>query len=178
MVDETIYATKGALNVICGGNVHELTEQDYDTVQLSVGTNTALAGYIVTRTGETSPAVDLAITTDLDPYGIILYPMYPDNIADYDIDTLITDGEWVKILKIGTGKKIKVWAYLGNLAGPVAVTVGQKCSLATNLAGGVQGWAYTDAAAATDTLHEQVGVILEADAGNATEQRVIKIELL
>lgn len=178
MADETMNGTHGFRDIIRGGAVERLLPSDYDILTLSVGGNTAKAGHIVTIAGETYPACDLAITTDEHAYGIILAPVYPDNITNYDIDTAITDGELVRVLKVGYGRKlgVQVAVFLEATAGPLAVVPGTKVVIGTE-AGKVRKYVYGDAASETDTLEELVGTAAEADAGSAADDHILIIDV-
>ena len=176
MADNTLYGTHGFLAVIQGGS-SRLSPQDYDILTLSVGSNIAKAGMVVTIAGETYPNCDLAITTDVHAYGIILGPLYPENIADYDIDTAITDGEKVRVLKIG-GRKlgVKVAVILEATAGPVAVMPGVQMAIGTE-AGTVRNFVYADATAATDSSVEIVGICATTSPGSTTDDLIIIMEV-
>ena len=153
--------------------------EDLDILTLSVGGNTAKAGHIVTINGETYPACDLAITTDTEAYGIILEPVYPDNISDYDLDTAITDGELVRVLKLkpgGTGRGLQVAVFLEAAAGPIALVPGDQVAIGTE-AGKARKFVYTNATEATDAPTEVIGVAAQAHAGHATDDKILIIEV-
>lgn len=177
MADETIVVTHGFRSIIRGG-LRNLVPSDYDILTLSVGGNTAKAGHFVTINGETYPNCDLAVTTDRQVYGIILEPVFPDNITSYTLDTAITDGQLVRVLKVGFGRKlgVQVACFLEATAGPLAVVPGDLISLGTE-AGKARLHVYTDATAATDSLEEVIGVAAEADAGSAADDHILIIEV-
>ena len=164
--------THGFLRIIRGGALERLTDSDYAIVTLSVGGDTAKAGHVVTMTGETEPNVDLAITTDNQVYGVILEPVFPDNIAAYDIDKVITDGEKVRVLKVGFGRRLGVQVAMISDASQGAVLPGDQIILGAN-AGQVQKWAYLDAASETDTLEEFVGISAQTLADDANTKILI-----
>lgn len=152
MAEETLYGTYGKLSIIFEG-AENISESDYEYRILSVGSDTARIGDIVSENGETSGYVDLATTGDGSFLGVIAEPKNrpSDSWQPYDV---IPDGTKVKILK-PTGGRVKIMV---NLAADVAGTTlkgGQALVLAT--VGEAKAYAYTDAAVATDTLLEYVG---------------------
>lgn len=175
MADETMGVTHGFRSIIRGGNVDQLRGNDFDVLTLSVGGNTAQVGDVVTIAGETYPACDLAVTTDEHAYGIITSPLFPDNMTNWTIDTAITDGELVNVIKLNRSLGVQVAVNLEAIAGPIAVLPGQKAVIGTTNAGHVRLWAYTDAASETDTLEEFVGTFDEIDAGSAADDHIVII---
>lgn len=176
MADED-YADFGYLEVIRGGAVETLVPSDYDVLTLSVGGNTAQAGFIVTINGEVYPACDLAITGDLQAYAIILGPVFPDDIANYLMTSTIVDGTKVRVLKINHRTMgVLVAVFLETTAGPLAVVPGQPLTIGTE-AGKVRKHVYGDADQATDTLAEKVGTCAEADPGSAADDHIILMEV-
>ena len=176
MADQTMKADLGFLSVIRKGVPRP---EDLDILTLSVGGNTAKAGHVVTINGETYPNCDLAITTDTEAYGIILEPVYPDNISNYDLDTAITDGELVRVLKVypgGSSRGIQVAVFLEAKAGPVALVPGDQVAIGTE-AGKVRKFLYTNATEATDTQTEVIGKAAQAHAGDATNDKILIIEV-
>ena len=164
--------THGFRTIIRGGAIDRLRPSDYATLTLSVGGNSALAGHIVTIKGETYPACDLAITTDNMVFGVIIEPLFPDNMTNYDIDTVITDGELVKVLKVGFGRRLGVQVAMISDASQGAVLEGDQIIIGAT-AGQVQLWAYADAASETDTLEEFVGISAQTLADDANTKIMI-----
>lgn len=173
MADETVYTTKGYLSII------RAIDPDIDInayiVQrtLDVGTDTAVAGDVVTGNAETQGLIDLAIDTDSEtgPLGVILGPTVPG--AQYDLDDAIADGTMVNVL-MPTGGRTQIAVVCGSSAGPVAWSEGDYVRV-SNVAGEVEKWVYTDGADSTDALYLVIGQIAQVYAGSATDDRVIQI---
>lgn len=173
MADETIGVTHGARRIIQKGS-ELLTSSHFDVLTLSVGGNTAQAGHIVTINGETYPACDLGVTSDLVPYAVILGPVFPENVTDYDIDTAITDGELVHVLKVPVPRGVTFLAFLKAVAGPIALVPPFIVGMSSE-AGKVMKFVYGDAAAGTDTLESAVGRIATLTAGSAADDLIIEV---
>jgi hypothetical protein len=173
MSDETLITTKGYLTVLRGGR-DKIKASDIITRTLSVGAATAKAGFFVTGQGEADGYVDLAVTTDLQVLGIILYPdVMPADT--YDVEDTLADGTDVVILKM-TAKGAKVACFLEALAGPVALEEGDPVCIGSE-AGKVRKWAVTDATTDILRISEIIGKITHQDAGNATADQVVVVEL-
>lgn len=172
MASETMYGTHGFLDIIRKGR-HLLTPDNFETCILSVGGDTAKAGMIMTQKGESENYVDQAGTGD-NPYGILCRPSRPADT--YDLDDAIVDATEVLILKLPLPPGVEVAVFYEHKAGPVAVEDGYPAALGSAASGMVCLWAYTDAAAATDTLVEKVGTFAQVHAGHATEERIVCIK--
>lgn len=149
------------------GAIKRIKDSDYDIVTLSVGSKVARAGHIITTANEVYPAVDQAVTGDEYAYGIILEPLYPDDESNYTIDSTITDGVKVRVLKIGAGYRRGIQVAVFSEASQGAVVKGQQMVIGTS-AGQVALWAYSDGSSETDTLEEICGYAGQdlADDGN------------
>ena len=173
MANESLYATKGYTDVIRW--VDPEINIDAYTVQrvLSVGTNTALAGDVVTGAGESQGYVDLAAANDTGFLGVILQPtVLPE---DYDLDDVITDGETVNILR-PTGGRTIISVILGSHTGTPANEEGDYVSVdIKGVAGQVSGWVYTDTDMDTDTLALVIGKFTAPKTASATDYQVINI---
>lgn len=136
-------------------------------------------GHIVTHTGETLPDVDLAITTDGRPLGVVVGPVnlktVLDSDPDWNPDTALPDNTKIWVAKLGCGAIGPV--HLEATAGPLAVVKGTTMLAVGTEAGKVRNFAYTDATAATDSLIEVVGTAHESSAGSATDDLVILMRL-
>lgn len=172
MADETMYATHGFLSIVREGAEH-IKDSDIEIFTLSVGGNTAKAGYFVTQDDATdqSKIVDLAITTDENFVGQILAPVKPADA--YDLDDVLTDGIEVYVLK-PMGGRVKTAAFYEPVAGPVAVNRGLIAVIGTE-GGKIRLWGYTNAASETDTLEEKVGTFAQYHVGHTTEDRIVII---
>lgn len=141
------------------------------TVTLSVGAATTTAGMVLTHYGETYPAVDQAVTTDGAWAGICLGPVNPDE--DYDLDDTIADGVTVYMLK-PTGGRVCVLLRLEATAGPVAQVPGEYAAIGTE-GGKIRKWVWVSDTAATESMIEVVGVFGQADAGDASNDTMIRV---
>lgn len=175
MADETLYADLGQLEVIAEAP-RGIPANAIVSRTLSVGGNTATAGMVATGHGETYPAIDLAITTDVHADYVILKPVTPSNMTNYTLDSTITDAEdvWCLDLNKCKGLDIEVYLRLEAAAGPIAIEIGDDIAIGTE-AGKVRKFVYADATAATDSFIERVGKALEVDAGSATDDHWIKV---
>lgn len=172
MADETLYGTRGFLKLVQGGGAN-IRNEDYEWH--TINSSAAVIGNIVTRSGETAPAVGLCKTGDT-PYGIIdsVDPAL-SNSSYTSIDSTIPSGTKVKILKFrnrAIGSTIPM--FLEAAAGPIAVSKDDLIALGTE-DGKIRKWSYTDAAASTDTLSEVIGKAVEANAGSATDDHILLV---
>jgi len=182
MADEELYATKGYLDPIRSGH-HNLKESDFETPTLSVGGNTAQIGDIVTMDGETWPAVDLCQAGE-NPYGVIVDLFDRQDITNFTVDTAITDGTKVKVVKIRRGIGIVVAMKLAP--GAVAHIPGDRAVAAAageilkSVAGLSTSNTYTDAAvnAEIDRLEQgYIGKFADSLTGHATDAKVTLVEI-
>ena len=173
MANETLYATKGYTEVVRW--IDPDIDIDSYTIQrvLSVGTNTALAGDIVTGAGESQGYVDRAVAADTSFLGIILGPTTP--VEDYDLDDVIADGETVNILRPTGGRTICA-VVLGSHTGTPAHEEGDYIAVdVKGVAGQVCSWVYTDGTDSTDTFALVVGKAVAPKTASATDYQVIHI---
>jgi hypothetical protein len=173
MADETLYGTKGYTSIIRA--IDPSINIDYYIIQrtLAVGTDTAVAGDIVTNHTETQGLIDLAVDTDTQtgPLGVILGPTVPG--AQYDLDDAIADDTMVNVL-LPTDGRTQIAVVCGSSAGPVAWNEGDFVRV-SNVAGECEKFVYTDGADSTDSLFLVIGQIAQVYAGSATSDRVIQI---
>ena len=173
MADQT-YADVNAKQIIVE-DPENIAGHYIEVMTLSVGAATTTAGMVVTCGSETYPAVDQAVTTDACFWGVVLKPVNPDE--DYDLDDTIADGTSVYVLKAhGVAGRVCVLLRLEATAGPVAQVPGEYAALGTE-GGKIRKLVYADATDATDTLSEVVGVFGQADAGDATNDTMIRVWL-
>jgi hypothetical protein len=94
--------------------------------------------------------------------------------AGHADDVVFTVGEIVEYYPIGQDTNVHM--KLKGASGPIAVEEGEIASLSAT-DGQIQKFAYTDATKETDTLYLKVGRFAEADAGHATEMRIVEVSL-
>lgn len=173
MADETVYGTKGYTSIIRA--IDPDIDIDYYTIQrtLAVGTDTAVAGDVVTNHTETQGLIDLAIDTDTQtgPLGVILGPTMPG--MQYDLDDAIDDGTMVNVL-LPTGGRTEIAVVCGSSAGPVAWSEGDFVRV-SGVAGECEKFVYTNSADSTDALWLVIGQIAQVYAGDTSSDRVIQI---
>ena len=171
--DESLYATKGYTSVIRW--VDPEINIDAYTVQrvLHVGSNTAIAGDVVTGAEETQGYVDLAAADDTGFLGVILQPtVLPEN---YDLDDVITDGETVNVLR-PTGGRTIISVILASNTAALSNEEGDYVSVdIQGVAGQVSGWVYTDTDMDTDTLALVVGKVVAPITSDTADYQVINI---
>lgn len=177
MADEAMLADHGFRTIIRGGNIDQLRPNDFDVLTLSVGGNSALVGDVVTIQGETYPNCDLAITTDNHAYGIITSPLFPDNMTNWTIDVVITDGELVNVIRLNRKLGVQVAVNLEALddSGAVPVEPGDHIVIGASNAGHVRKWKYTASTSELDSLEEFVGTCDDTDGGSTADDHIIII---
>lgn len=118
MANESLYATKGYLDLIVSG-AGLLRSDDVEVLTLSVGGNTAKVGHLLTGTGETYPAVDLCGAGER-PSHVLWKPheSFLRTSSTWTIDTAITDG--AKVYAIKLSRKIGIVIAMFLAAGAVA----------------------------------------------------------
>lgn len=166
-----MFADFGFINII-RGNQFLIKDPSACIVTrlLSVGSDIAKAGMVVSTVGEAANAVDLAITTDEHALGLILGPTLPGD--DYDLDDVILDTLEIEILLFGTCPGVLVAIFLEVTAGPIAVVDGDKLWLGTE-AGKVRRFLYGDGSSESDTLEEVYLTCAEKDAGSTADDHVV-----
>lgn len=166
--DETLFGTKGYLSPIrwCepGFDYNTFVEQR----TLSVGTNTAVSGDIMSADGEIKGLIDICAETDVGFAGMLLWPTSP---ADgYDLDDAIDDAEIVDILR-PTGGRTIVACILDSTTTTTADIEEFDWIRVGNTAGHVELFVYA-AADSTDTFEIVVGKSYEVMANHTTSDRV------
>ena len=169
MGNETLYATKGYLDIIRW--IDPSINIDSYIVQRVENGGTAKPGDLMTGAGETQGLVDVLDEADTGFLGI----MRNETIitADYDIDEVASTGVTIDILRPTGGRTICA-VVCGSLAGPVAWEEGDYAR-ADVVDGQVEAWIYNDTNMSTDTLALVVGKLAEVYAGNATSYKVVHI---
>jgi hypothetical protein len=124
-------------------------------------------GMIVTAVGETSPDIDTCAAGE-EPLGVVL------RNPDHDIDTAYADGITVKVARIGSGCKVRVWIK----ANSASFVQGQPLAVNQTTATMASLWAYTDNAEATDTLNFKIGLAAETHTQDASDDKIIMVWLL
>ena len=174
MADEAIQADKGWQSIVRGGPV---PRQDQLAI-VRINGSTTKAGLVVTHNGETYPDVAPAVTTDISWAGIAYEPQNLLTVLnvdpDWDLDDVIPDNQELLIAK--KGSELVVALFLQAIAGPIAVAKGDFVAMASE-AGKVRKWTYTDATAATDSFLEVIGTVIEANAGDTVDDKVILVRL-
>ena len=171
MANETQYATKGYTTIIRW--VDESIDLGSYIIQrtLSVGSDVAVAGDVMSADGETIGLVDRAVTTDVGFCGILLGPNRPGDT--YDLDDAITDGTTVDILR-PTGGRTIVSVILDSTT-TAAHDIEEFDWVRVNEAGHVELFVWANAADSTDTFEIVVGKAAEVMANSDTDDRVLSI---
>ena len=171
-------ATRGYASILRSPR-SEINDIHFATVKLSVGGDTATAGRVLTRDGETQASTNEAQLVDLcaageRPFGILIEPIIRP-AENWDLDDALADGTLVRMLKCPIPHGVTVALFLDGQAGPIAVVLDDR--VCPGAVGGIQPLSayYTDAAYLTDTVALHIGYADEADAGHATEDRVVLV---
>lgn len=132
-------------------------------------------GHAVTGVGETYPDIDLVAAGE-GTLGVALEHLGDDGLDTYDpqknIDEAYTDNALVRVCLLGSG--VVVWMFWLGQTGPIAAEPGLRV---VGDAGAIKAPVFT----ATPTVQELeaafesfVGMIVDYDAGHATELRVVR----
>ena len=169
MANETIYASKGYLDIIRWVDP-SINIDSYIVQRVDAGGGTR-PGDLVTGAGETQGNIDVLDEADTGFLGI----MRNETIitADYDVDETAAAGVTIDVLR-PTGGRTICSVICGSLAGTVAWEEGDYARCDT-VDGQVESWIYNDTNMSTDTLALVVGKLAQAYAGHATEYRVVHI---
>lgn len=133
-------------------------------------------GHVVTHTGETYPDVAPAVTTDRRALGVVnavqnLVSVLADT-PDWDMDDAVPDNMEIEVYKLGCG------AVMAMIFEDEAVSLVKGDLVALSGEGGVvRQHLYTDSTEATDTMVEVIGTCYEAFSGDATDDKMILVEL-
>jgi hypothetical protein len=168
MADETLFGTRGYVSPIVAGQ-DLLTEKNFDTVTIKTGLTTAKAGDIVTHEGETYPDVDLRGTGE-QIAGILIEQVVPNNETD-DPDTVTVAGDYWKMLKLPIPVGVRVAMFTVGVQ-----TIVKGSPMYAGAAGRILLWAYVTDDEETATTAANIGVSTEAEAGHATEERIVVVE--
>ena len=170
MGDETLYATKGYTTIVrwCDPSINLASYIIQRT--LSVGSNVAVAGDVMSADGETIGLVDRAIETDVQIAGILMGPTVPGDT--YDLDDAITDGTTVDILR-PTGGRTIVSVILDSTTTTTCHIEEFDWIRCGHTAGHVELFVYA-AADSTDTFEIVVGKAAET-VTDSTDDRVFAI---
>jgi hypothetical protein len=169
---DTLFGTKGYQSIIrwCDPTI----DIDAYIIQrtLSVGSDTAVAGDIITGEGETQGLVDIAINTDLGFIGVLMGPVAPPD--NYDLDDTIADGTTVNILRPTAGRTQIAVICDGSTTTTYALEEGDWITI-SGVAGHAHKWLYTDGTDSVDSFSLVLGQAAEVFANASTTDRVISI---
>ena len=169
MANETIYATKGYLDIIRW--IDPSINIDSYIVQRVENGGTAKPGDLMTGAGETQGLVDVLDEADTGFLGI----MRNETIitADYDIDEVASTGVTIDILR-PTGGRTIVSVICDSLAGPIPWEEGDYARCGSG-DGHVEAWIYNDTNMSTDSMALVIGKLAEVYAGHTSDDKVIHI---
>ncbi len=139
-------------------------------VLASSGSATIFIGAVVTRTGETAGTAEVDLCAKGEPiYGVITGEAWKARDMSKDSDSPYADGTYLLMEKLEEGDE--VW-----LTGKTNTAITEGGSVQVD-GGFIIDFAYTDAAAATDTLSSVVGNALLGCTATAAQEKLCLIEV-
>jgi len=172
MGDETLYATKGYTSIIRWADPSINLDSYIIQRTIDQGSDTMVAGDIVSGSGETQGLVDKCTESETSWLGICMGPVLA--VDGYDLDDAIADGTTINVLR-PTGGRTIVSVIMNSSATTTADLDEGDFVRVADLGGHVELFVWADSADSTDTCELIVGRAAEVIENSTADDRVIGI---